>query len=226
MIDWDERFREWAGRISGNRAGSFKIPLVRAKRFAPDIPILLGGDKTPFFDSFTESVSLSSVEGQFLFRILREKQSPDARVFLTHTVPELYRYTFFTLEGIEGEFLTDFHGRAQLKNCSLDLSKVKVILYPASAVFKFAVRTGEHLEALTPDFEATAAKNWRIDVSLTEVSKTETLKIRAAAAHESVPRKIVLIMDRQKTLISVPVQGVSLFENPESALEYQINIYE
>ncbi len=220
----DNRLSQWARRISG-REGGFAVPLTRMKSASSGVPFLLGADKIPLEEAFSEIVSLESVDGQFLFRILREKDGKNVQAFLVHASPELYQYAFFSVEGMAGEFLTDAHGRARLDNIALDAAKANVTISPASAVFKFSLKPRERLEGLNPSFEKDAAHPWRIDVSRMGEPEAEVLEVRAAAAGGSAPRHIVLITEERKALISVPVKGTSLFDRPGPGREFQINIY-
>ncbi len=188
---------------------------------------LIGKGAPSRHEIYTAVLTRTSLDQNYVFRILKNRETKDAEAFLSHPEKELYSFVFFRFEGIDGEFMTDARGRTLLGSPAYDLASVKVRLFPPSAVFRAEGPLADGAGTSKPVFSAMAEPELWIetDPARREGRTSLTVKVHPEAAARRVDR-IALILGEKSVLTAAAIRGISIFEDLVDAENLQINLYE
>lgn len=197
------------------------IPLKKSE----NLHLHRGKDSVRDYESYTETITLTSLDQKMILRVLKEKETDKIEVFLISSEEFLQRYVFFKINGIEEEFITDSKGKASIESYNMDLSKIRVRVFPPVAVFRFSIREEEEL-SLQPLFVTDKKFESKINVTLNIFNKKRNLKIEIPFFREASGSEKVVLIVNEKVLINIPYNGISIFEDVEECEEFQLNLYQ
>lgn len=219
----EEFLKSFINSISWKAEMRNEIYLVPLKKLEK-LPFRMGKDSVKNYESYTEAITLSSLDQKMLFRILKEKETDKIEVFIISSEEFLQKYVFFKINGIEKEFVTDSKGKASIENYNIDISKIRVRVFPPIAVFKFSIKEGEKL-SLQPLFVVEKKLDLKINVSLNILNERRNLKVEIPYFKDPTGSEKVVLIVNEIVLINIPYNGISIFEDVEECDEFQLNLY-
>lgn len=224
----DRTVRRFARNLAGGASLAGQVPLVRIPARPRAGRLLLGKSPEASPDSYVEVLSWRSLEEPFVLRVLKEKRTGRLEAFLLHPLPDRYRFAFLKIEGLDRDFLTDVHGRVSLGERPIDFGRDRVRIIPPSAVFRLGPAGDEEPIRASGTALASGAKRMRPRLAYAKMGDTQVLKVRvpAFAGKSGGGERVVLVLGGERVRISVPLRGVSIFEDVEPGQELQINLYE
>lgn len=199
-----------------------RIKLFSHLSQASPFPHLVGFSGLPSYEMYAEKKALVSSDGNFLLRIIHDQLTGCLEAHLLHPLNFKYQYTFIVLETLNREFLTDLHGRAALGQIDEDRALAAIYVCPPSAVFE-----------LKPDgtsvqlFAEEKLKTCQLKTELFSDGPQLTLKVQPANLPEATEiKRLVLVIDEEETLTSVPQKDLAFYELPDQAGSLRVCLYE
>ncbi|HEK85930.1 MAG TPA: hypothetical protein ENO29_06215 [Candidatus Aminicenantes bacterium] len=219
----NDEILEFCSHLSQPPALKNKIQLYFNQSHSSPFPHLLGFEGLSNFEVYAEKVTLSSDDQSYLLRILKDNLKGEFEAHLLHQQKEKYQYVFICFDNQPQNYLTDSHGRAQLGQIALDLSRIKASLCPPSAIFELSKIS----TLVSPGWSNDRLASSKIQAEFFPGEKGQILKIRVANLPEEAEiRRMVLIIDEVETLVAIPQKGLAIFELPDNFGDLQINLYE
>jgi len=205
----------------------FLISLYQT-RFEPSpFPQLLGFSHLAGYDYYSEKVSLTSADGQYLLRIIKDTVNNQLQAHLLHQEKSSYQYVFICAENQRNCYLTDAHGQAKLKD--FDLLDLKLKLMPPVAIFEYFPQGVSQTAFLKPIRYVERFKDSNLQVELFQQDEEYIFKVKFMSPDSQLKaRKMVLVKEDEEPLMAIPFKNMALFEVPARFIDsekVQINIY-
>ncbi|MBC7348844.1 MAG: hypothetical protein H5U05_02605 [Candidatus Aminicenantes bacterium] len=186
-------------------------------------PHLVGFTRLPSYEVYAEKLALVSVDHGYLLRILHDSLNDTLEAHLLHAEEHKYQYAFLVLDEPRREFLTDAHGRVKLGKVKAESLSISASVCPPSGIFR--LDPGGTLEPL---YVEENLRSCHLQAELFPSGPQATLKVKPLNLPDGteIKRMVLVVGDKEETLIAVPQKGLAMFELPPTAGNLGIYLYE
>lgn len=205
----------------------FIVPLRPTLSESSPFPHLVGFSHLTACEYYSEKLSLTSTDGSYLLRIIKDAVNQHLIAHLLHQEKAGYQYVFICPDNHPECYLTDSHGLAVLKE--IDPCHPEIKLMPPVAIFEFCPLEAGRIEDIRPAWFLETFKNSSLQVEIFPQDRTYIIKVYfSCSSSELKAKKMVLIKKEEEPLIAIPLKNITFFEVPARFIDsekVQINIY-